>query len=69
MPYPMIDAQQLQVFPLSERRSYIEIAEEAQRNGLLVNCTQHNVLRIMPPLTITRDEADLGLSILKQCLN
>ena len=30
MSYPMIDAQQLQVFPLAERRSYIEIAEEAQ---------------------------------------
>lgn len=30
MPYPMIDAQKLQVFPLAERRSYIEIAEEAQ---------------------------------------
>ena len=30
MPYPMINAQQLQVFPLAERRSYIEIAEEAQ---------------------------------------
>ena len=46
-----------------------KIAEEAQKNGLLVNCTQQNVLRVMPPLTITRDEADLGLSILKQCLN
>jgi len=46
-----------------------KITEEAQKNGLLVNCTQHNVLRVMPPLTLTRDEADLGLSILKQCLS
>jgi len=46
-----------------------QIAEEAQKNGLLVNCTQHNVLRVMPPLTLTRGEADLGLSILKKCLN
>lgn len=46
-----------------------KIAEDAQKNGLLVNCTQHNVLRVMPPLTITKDEADFGLSILKQCLS
>ena len=46
-----------------------EITEEAQKNGLLVNCTQHNVLRVMPPLTLTRNEAELGLSILKKCLN
>ena len=46
-----------------------KIAGEAQKNGLLVNCTQHNVLRVMPPLTLTRDEADLGLSILKKCLS
>ncbi|MCX5642172.1 MAG: acetylornithine transaminase [Candidatus Omnitrophica bacterium] len=45
------------------------ITEEAQKNGLLVNCTQYNVLRVMPPLTLTREQADLGLSILKKCLN
>jgi len=45
------------------------IAAKARENGLLVNCTQKNVLRIMPPLTITVEEADLGLSILRKCLN
>jgi acetylornithine/N-succinyldiaminopimelate aminotransferase len=26
--------------------------------GLLINCTQGNVLRIMPPITVTREEID-----------
>ncbi len=46
-----------------------EIVRKAQENGLLINCTQKKTLRIMPPLTITREEAELGLSILEKCLN
>ena len=45
------------------------IVAEARKNGLLINCTQKKVLRIMPPLTITQKEIDLGVSILQKCLN
>ncbi|HNQ35978.1 MAG TPA: aminotransferase class III-fold pyridoxal phosphate-dependent enzyme, partial [bacterium] len=44
------------------------VAARALELGLLINCTQGNVLRIMPPLTVTRRELDLGLKILKQAL-
>jgi len=34
--------------------------------GLHVNCTHETVLRIMPPLNITRDQLDEGLAILRE---
>lgn len=37
-------------------------------NGLLINCTQKNILRIMPPLTVNKEEIDLALGILKDAL-
>jgi predicted acetylornithine/succinylornithine family transaminase len=36
--------------------------------GLLINCTQTNILRIMPPLIITKKEIDKGLDILEEAL-
>jgi len=36
--------------------------------GLHVNCTHETVLRIMPPLTITRDQLDEGLDILAEAM-
>ena len=36
--------------------------------GLHVNCTHDTVLRIMPPLTITRDQVDEGIGILVDAL-
>ena len=36
--------------------------------GLYVNCTHNTVLRIMPPLTITREQVDEGLAILADAL-
>ena len=36
-----------------------EIVQAALRAGLLVNVTQDSVVRLLPPLIITRDEADL----------
>lgn len=32
--------------------------------GLLINCTQGNILRIMPPMNITKSEIDKAISIL-----
>ena len=36
--------------------------------GLLINCTQKNVLRIMPPLTVTKAEIDKAVGILSGVL-
>ncbi len=37
-------------------------------NGLLINCTQGNILRIMPPMTVTKKEIDQALGILDTAL-
>ena len=44
-----------------------EVAMKLMENGLLV-LTAGPALRMLPPLTITKDEMDKGLSILKQTL-
>jgi len=36
--------------------------------GLLVNCTQGNVIRLLPPLVVEKEELDRGLAILSQAL-
>jgi acetylornithine/N-succinyldiaminopimelate aminotransferase len=40
----------------------------ALERGLVINCTAENVLRLLPPLTLTAAEADEGLSILEGVL-
>ena len=39
-------------------------ANEAREQGLLINATQGDILRIMPPMTITAKEIKLGMKIL-----
>ncbi|MEJ5331084.1 MAG: acetylornithine transaminase [Desulfobaccales bacterium] len=53
----------------------LELAKEgapvvaaARERGLLINCTQGNVIRLLPPLIITREELDRGLDILAQAM-
>ena len=41
-----------------------DIYKECMKEGLLINCTQETVLRIMPPITVTKQEADRAISIL-----
>jgi predicted acetylornithine/succinylornithine family transaminase len=41
-----------------------EIYNKCLENGLLINCTQKNILRIMPPLTVTKGQIDKAISIL-----
>ena len=36
--------------------------------GLLVNCTQGNVIRLLPPLVITDQELDAAMAILREAL-
>ncbi len=41
-----------------------EIYKECLKRGLLINCTQKKVLRIMPPLTVKKGEVNKAVSIL-----
>ena len=45
-----------------------EIAQKCVENGLLI-LTAKEMLRFLPPLTITKEEADRGLAILEKVLN
>lgn len=44
------------------------IIDECFNQGLLINCTQGNILRIMPALNVTKKEIDKALRILKLAL-
>lgn len=40
------------------------VYKECLKEGLLINCTQETILRIMPPINVTRQEIDKAISIL-----
>jgi len=42
------------------------IYEGCLKKGLLINCTQGNILRIMPPLSVKKQEVDRAIDILRQ---
>ncbi len=44
------------------------IFEECLKNGLIINCTQGNILRFMPALNVTKKQADKALYILQKAL-
>jgi acetylornithine/N-succinyldiaminopimelate aminotransferase len=44
------------------------IYEECLANGLIINCTQGKVLRIMPALNVTKKQVDKALVILESAL-
>ena len=45
-----------------------KVAEECVREGLLINCTQKNILRIMPPVTITKEDVDIAIDKISKVL-
>ena len=45
------------------------VFESCFKRGLIINCTQGNVLRLMPALNVTKKQADKALHILEQSLN
>lgn len=47
-------------------RKCADLVEHARRNGVLLNCTSETVLRIAPPLVITKEEIDRVVSVLEQ---
>jgi predicted acetylornithine/succinylornithine family transaminase len=44
------------------------VFEECLKHGLIINCTQGNILRLMPALNVTKKQADKALHILEQSL-
>jgi acetylornithine/succinyldiaminopimelate/putrescine aminotransferase len=42
------------------------IYEECFKNGLIINCTQGNVLRLMPALNVTKKQCNKALHILEE---
>ncbi|MBQ8427931.1 MAG: aspartate aminotransferase family protein [Clostridia bacterium] len=52
---------------VDDERTSRQLAEKALEKGLLI-LTAHEKLRLLPPLTITKDEMDEGLKILKEVL-
>jgi len=44
------------------------VAEKALEAGLIINATAGTVVRFLPPLTITREEIDEGMELLKKAL-
>lgn len=49
-------------------RSGKEIVKDCMDRGLLINCTQNTVLRLLPALTVTKKELALGAKILTEVL-
>jgi len=41
-----------------------DIYKECLKEGLLINCTQDTILRIMPPINVSKGEVDKAISIL-----
>jgi len=44
------------------------IVDACRAKRLLINCTQEKVLRLLPAMTITREQLDRGCDILEKCL-
>ncbi|MHB8067960.1 MAG: acetylornithine transaminase [Desulfobaccales bacterium] len=44
------------------------VVTACRERGLLINCTQGNILRFLPPLIVTKEEIDRGLEILAAAL-
>ena len=45
-----------------------KVYEDCLEKGLLINCTQGNVLRIMPPIIVKKSEIDQAIAILDKVL-
>ncbi len=47
-------------------RNCADLVDHGRENGILLNCTSENVLRIAPPLVITKEEIDQVVAVLEQ---
>ena len=46
-----------------------DIVAQCLKNGLIINCTQDNVLRMLPPLTITKKDVDAAVKVLDKAFS
>jgi acetylornithine/N-succinyldiaminopimelate aminotransferase len=44
------------------------VSDQCMEDGLLINCTQKNILRIMPPLNVAEKDIDEAIEILEKVL-
>jgi acetylornithine/succinyldiaminopimelate/putrescine aminotransferase len=44
------------------------VVEACRQKGLLINCIHGQVLRLVPPLVMTKEEIDQGLTILQETM-
>ena len=44
------------------------IVEHCFDHGLIINCTQGNILRVMPALNVTKRQVDKALFILRKAM-
>ncbi|HNX91082.1 MAG TPA: acetylornithine transaminase [Candidatus Omnitrophota bacterium] len=44
------------------------VADKCMAEGLLINCTQHNIIRLLPPLNIKKAEVDAAMKIFAKVL-
>ncbi len=58
----------LQSIELGEQLNGSYISAQLLSKGILVNCTKHNVIRLLPPLTITKEEIDIFAEKLEEVL-
>jgi acetylornithine/succinyldiaminopimelate/putrescine aminotransferase len=47
----------------------LSLTEEFRKNGILVNCTNENVLRILPPLISTQENIDHFINVFRSILS
>lgn len=45
-----------------------QLVDVCTQNGLLLNCTHINVVRVMPAITVTKKEIDKAVKIMDRCL-
>ena len=45
-----------------------KIFEECVKRGLIINCTQGNILRIMPPLIVKKRDIDKAINIIRDSI-
>ncbi|MFH1878439.1 MAG: aspartate aminotransferase family protein [Candidatus Omnitrophota bacterium] len=45
-----------------------KIVEHCVEEGLLINCTQKNILRIMPPITVTKEYIDMAVEKISKAM-
>ena len=46
----------------------VDLVEKARDKGLVVLTAGTNVIRLLPPLTLTKEQIDQGVAILKDVL-